>query len=324
LLMGPEDQSTFGFMTDCAMVECMSHFNGYQNDGREVMPIAGDPEGGGNAGGFWTTKYFADNAYNFPQYGTRNWGLNLYFVRCVSWNNCDDGFAFDHAQSVIEDNRSLFNGPTGAMGYKMLRFLQGMSFRGNMAYGNMDRGFELRVDTNTTLQVYNNSSFKNAQHGIWISGGDATTVLAVTNNVSAFNVGPDFSYVGQPSNWAGDGNNVLPGLSGDPKLLNTNWVFSAAFQTNWTVRMKRDFMESEFRQHLSPALGSPLLGTSTLVQGYHCPRADNDPNFQMPLGAPGRHWRIPAPNMGAFDFLTTGGGAKPAAPTNLGSPTNRP
>ena len=32
--------------------------------------------------------------------------------------------AFDHANSVIEGNESLFNGPTGAQGFKLLRFLQ--------------------------------------------------------------------------------------------------------------------------------------------------------------------------------------------------------
>ena len=101
-------------MSDCAIVDCISDWNGYQRDGREVMPIGGDPEGGGNAGGFWTTKYFADNAFYAPQYGVHNWGTNIYFVRNVAFNNCDDGIAFDHANSVIEGNESLFNGPTGA------------------------------------------------------------------------------------------------------------------------------------------------------------------------------------------------------------------
>ena len=63
ILMALYDQTTYAYMSDCAFVDCISDWNGYQADGREVMPIGGDPEGGGNAGGFWTTKYFADNAF---------------------------------------------------------------------------------------------------------------------------------------------------------------------------------------------------------------------------------------------------------------------
>lgn len=321
LLMGLEDQTTYAFMADCAFVECVSDWNGYQPDGREVMPAAGDSEGGGNSGGFWTTKYFADNAYYAPQYGVHNWGTNLYFVRNISFNNCDDGFAFDHAGSVIEDNKSLFNGPTGAMGYKMLRPSQSMIFRANLAYGNMARGFEVRVDSNTWCQVFNNSAFKNAEYGFWISGVDLTSQAICTNNLAAFNLQADYQLIGQPFNWAGDGGNVLSGFSGNPKVVNTNVTLNTAFQSTWTVRQKRDYLDGQIKMALSPAVGSPLLSSGVYIEGYHCPRADNDPNFPMPLSAPGRHWKIPAPNMGALDLQVTGG-SKPAAPTNLRSPTN--
>jgi len=321
LFMGLEDQNTFAYMADCAIVDCISDWNGYQPDGREVMPAAGDSEGGGNAGGFWTTKYLADNAYFAPQYGVHNWGTNLYFVRNVSFNNCDDGFAFDHAGSVIEGNESLFNGPTGANGYKLLRSLQNMILRGNVAYGNINRGFELRVDTNTWMEVYNNSSFMNQEQGFWITGLDSTSRAYVTNNVAAFNVQPDLAFAGQPYNWARDGGNVLPGFVGDPKIVNTNLVLTTAFPAGYSVRQKHDFLDSQIRARLSPAVGSPLLSSAVYIQGYHCPRADNDPNSQMPPNAPGRHWKVPQPNLGALDLQTTSS-TKPTPPTNLRSPTS--
>lgn len=321
LLMGLEDQTTFGFMRDCAMVECISDWNGYTDSGVEVLPIAGDPEGGGNSGGFWTTKYFADNAYYNPTFGVRNFGLNLYFVRCVSFNNCDDGFAFDHADSTIEDNRSLFNGPTGAMGYKMLRYIPNFTIRGNVAYGNLGRGFELRFDTNSYIKVFNNTSVKNVQYGYWIAGVDATSIAMESNNVSAFNLQTDWPNSFTP-NWGADGNNVAAAYKGNPMLVNTNLALSSAYVPGWTVRQKRDYLEGQVRAALAPAVGSPLLNAAVFIPGYHCPTADNDPTSPMPFNAPGRHWKIPAPNMGAFDLLTTTGGLKPAPPTNLRSVTN--
>ena len=110
-----------------------------------MLPIGGDPQGGGNSDGISATKYFADDAAFAPQYGVRNWGTNFYFVRNISFNNCDDGFDISCGSSMLEDNRSLFNGPTGAMGYKIFRPTQKMIYRGNVAYGNMARGFELRA-----------------------------------------------------------------------------------------------------------------------------------------------------------------------------------
>jgi hypothetical protein len=325
--IGLYDQTTFGFVSDCAIVDCVSDWNGYQEDGREVMPIGGDPEGGGNAGGFWTVKYFADNAYYYPNYGVRNWGDNIYFVRNIAFNNCDDGLAFDHANSVIEGNETLFNGPTGAQGIKLLRYLPGMIIRGNVAYGNINRGFEMRIDTNASLQFVNNMSVMNHEYGFWYAGVDATSILYATNNVSAYNGQTDWpvpvaSIPTSVPNWSADGLNVATAYHGNPMLMNTNLTLSTVFPAGYTVRQKHDSLDRQIRQALSPAPGSPLLNSGLVVPGYHLPFADNDPNNPMSLTAPGRHWKLPAPTMGAFDLFTTGSGTKPAPPTNLRSPTN--
>jgi hypothetical protein len=311
-----ENTTTFGFMSDCAIVDCISHDNGYTPDHVEVLPILGDPQGGGNSDGIHAEKYFADNAYYNPQYGVRNWGTNLYFVRDIVWNNCDDGIDLSCANSLVEDCRSLFNGPTGDMGYKMFRYTQGMAYRGDVAYGNMARGFELRFDTNTTISVYNCESFKNAEQGFWIAGLDVTSLQFATNNVAAFNGGPDWP-VAQSFNWAGDGGNPTALFKGNPMLLNTNLILAAAFQPGWTVRQKRDFMDNQIKKALAPAAGSPLLSSGLFIAGYDCPRPDNDPNFPMLLTAPGRHWKLPAPNLGAFDLLSTNLSTKPPTPTGL-------
>jgi len=318
ILIGLEDESTFGFMTDCAMVDCIADWNGYTEDGHEVLPIAGDPEGGGNAGGFLSVKYFADNATYNPQYGVVNWGLNLYFVGCISFNNCDDGFAFDHSESLIENNRSLFNGPTGAQGYKLLRYVPDLTFCGNIAYGNMLRGFELRVHTNSFIKVFNNTSVKNADQGIWISGQGSTSIVYATNNVAAFDVAPDFVVgANQLYNWANDGAYVLPTLRGNPMLVNSNLALNSAFPAEWTVRQRHDALESEIDRALAPAAGSPLLRSGVFIPGYDCPTADNDPTSPMPLTAPGRHWLLPAPDMGALNFISTNSPVRLAPPTGL-------
>jgi hypothetical protein len=315
-----ETSATFGFMSDCAIVDCISHHNGYQPDGREVLPIQGDPQGGGNSDGINCLKYFADNANFVPTYGVRNWGTNFYFVRDIVWNNCDDGIDLSCANSLVEDCRSLFNGPTGTMGYKLFKYVQGMTYRGDLAYGNLGRGFELRIDTNSNLSAYNNSSFKNLQQGMWIAGIDTSSVLFATNNVAAFNGGPDFP-LNQSYNWAGDGDNGVTLFRGNPMIVNTNLALSSAFLPGWTVRQKHDSIESQIRRALSPAVGSPLLSAGAFIPSYDCPRADNDPISPMPLTAPGRHWKVPQPNLGAFD-LQSAGSTKPAPPTNLRSVTN--
>jgi hypothetical protein len=291
ILIGFQTQQTFGFMQDCAIVDSLSYWNGYKPNGVRVLPSGNDSQGGGNSGGFWTTKYFADNATFFPTNGIDNYGLYLYFIRDYAWNNSDDGFAFDHAHSLIAENRSLFNGPTGAMGYKCLRYVPSNTFRGNIAYGNQGRGFELRADMGSFIKVFNNTSVKNVGYGFWIAAVNATTSVLDTNNVAAFNGQTDWPNNWAP-NWGADGVNVLAAYKGDPKFASTNITIpgTGSFTNGVTVKQKRDYLETLIAASLTPATNSPLLRAGVFLPSYHCPTADDDAVNPMPAAAIGRHW----------------------------------
>jgi hypothetical protein len=304
IMMGLEDQNTFAFMTDCAIVDCISYRNGYTPTAH-VLPIGGDPQGGGNADGISATKYFADDATFFPQYGVINWGTNLYFMRSICYSNSDDGFDTSIANSLIEDNRSLFNGPTGTMGYKMFRPGANMRFRGNIAYGNQGRGFEMRYPSNSTIRVFNNTSAFNVQYGFWGLGTtNSGSIAYTTNNVAAFNGNADWPNSEVP-NWGEDGVNVPTAYRGDPKFANTNLTLPTTFTAGWTVRQKHDYLEGLIEAALTPATNSPLLRKALFVPGYHCPTADDDAVNPMSLTAPGRHWLTNSPDLGALSVLST-------------------
>ncbi len=322
ILIGLASQQTFGYISNCAVVDCVSYWNGYTPAGTRVLPFGSDSEGGGNSGGFWTTKYFADNAVFFPTNGIRNYGLNLYFVRNLAWNNCDDGFAFDNAQSLVQDNRSLFNGPTGAQGYKMLRSLWNMTFNGNIAFGNQARGFEIRNDTNSAVQFYNNDAVRNAEYGVWGAGSDVSsngTFYLTTNNVSAFNGSADWPNSKTP-NWGADGFNVPSQYKGDPKFVSTNITFPVlipgGFTNGFSVKAKRDYVDGLVTAALSPATNSPLLRAGVFIPNYNVPTADNDAVNPATNTAVGRHWLTNAPDMGALSLLSTNI-APPAPPPGI-------
>lgn len=304
MLMGLEDELTFAFMSDCAFVDCLSYGNGHLPNGTRVQPAQGDTQGGGNSGGFWSTKYFADNAFNYPQYGVLNWGTNLYYVRSIAWSNCDDGFAFDHSQSLIEDNRSAFNGPTGGQGYKILRATQGLTFRSDVAYSNQLRGFDLRLDANTYIALYNLTSLLNANQGVIIAGTDGTSLIRAINNLAGWNGNSDWS-TPQSTNWGVDGNNVGVTYRGNPILTATNISLPTTGLTGATIRARRDNIEAIFNTALTPATNSPLLRAGAFVTGYFCPFADDDPINPMLSTALGKHWGTNAPDIGAFSVLNT-------------------
>jgi len=318
IVIGLSTQQTFGFVQDCAVVDCLSYWNGYLPNGTRVLPSGNDSQGGGNSGGFWTTKYFADNAFFFPTNGIRNYGLNLYFIRNIAWNNSDDGFAFDHAESLASENRALFNGPTGAMGYKVLRFVPDLTFRGNIAYGNLGRGFELRADTNSFIKVFNNTSVKNTGFGFWIAGLDATTLTFETNNVGAFNGQTDWPNSTSP-NWGADGFNVSAAFKGDPKFISTNITIpgTGSFTNGVTVKQKWTYIEALIDAALTPTNNSPLLRDGLYIPSYHCPTADDDAVNPMSATAVGRHWLTNFPDLGALSVLNTNITIPPAL-TNVG------
>src|SRR4029077_13754839 len=77
-----------GFWKNNAIVECMSHDQGYQPDGQQVLPFGGDPYGGGNSGGIMQSKDVA----NADPTSAINYGDWNFVVRCIAFHNTADGF----------------------------------------------------------------------------------------------------------------------------------------------------------------------------------------------------------------------------------------
>ncbi|HEX4770393.1 MAG TPA: hypothetical protein VH351_06150 [Bryobacteraceae bacterium] len=293
------DTHTTNLTTVCAAVDGLFYNNGYQPDGSKVLPLASDPAGGGNSDGSGSEKYFADKAT--PE--VDNWGPGNFIIRNINYHNADDGIDTSLADSLIEDNMSLLNGPEGTKGFKMLRNVRGMTYRGNLAYKNFSVGFELRPRIGTDISVIQNTSIRNNSQGILIL--TLGTNWNVQNNVCGFNGIRDFAAAQVPPggrNWAKDGVGVLPNLRGDPQLVNDDVVIDPGVPGNSRVLHRITAIGRQIRQAFSPKPGSGLIDAGTMIPGYHCPRADDDPVSPMPKSDPRRHWYGTAPDIGAFEF----------------------
>ena len=135
---------------------------------------------------------------------------------------------------------------------------------------------------------------------------NATGLIYATNNVFAYNGQTDWTVTSIPTsvpNWSADGLNAGAAFHGNPMLLNTNLTLSYAFPAGTSIRDKHDSLDRQIRQALSPALGSPLLASGLVVQGYQLPSADNDPNNPMSLTAPGTPLEDSRADHGRFRFV---------------------
>jgi len=183
----------------------------------------------------------------------------------------------------------------------------GNVYRGCVAYGDQDTGFEMRPivssgQTGAMLNLVNNLSVNNLTYGYTISG-DSSFKSYVRNCLGAFNTNSDIGNVqATGNNWANDGNNVASALSGDPNLTVSIPALNFAFDTNASVLVKWQFIESQIRSAFTPKQGSGLIDSGTIVRGYHCQYADDDAINPMPLDAAGRHWTGIAPDIGAFEY----------------------
>lgn len=306
------DKDVPKFVTNCAVIEGLFYRNGFEESGSKVLPISWDPAGGGNSDGIGVGKNMNDSAFENPL--VDNYCTNAYLVRNFCLNNADDGIDTSFADSVIEGNVSAFNGPEGRKGYKMLRNVKGMVFRGNAAVHNDGAGLELRADPGDSLTVHHNTSFGNLRQGI-LGGNDVAVYLG---NVCVFNEKNDFVpglQVVRPGNWAEDGGNVESSLEGDPELVSRSIQnFELSFDAATLVRDRWKLYFAHYAAAMSPAVGSPLIDAGVVIPGYHCPRADDDPVSPMPADAPGRHWSGSAPDLGAFEFTPK---LRPDRPTGL-------
>jgi hypothetical protein len=184
----------------------------------------------------------------------------------------------------------------------MLRAVTGIVYRGNLAFGNDSVGFDLRAPDGESVTVVQNTALDNGGQGFL--GPTRPSV----NNVAAFNAFGDFGggTGNQTGNWSAQN-------SGDPMIADRTLLALALSPVGDSVQARRNSVESTIRRALSPTKDSPLVDRGVLIQGYHCPRADDDPVNPMPRNAFGRHWRGQAPDLGAFEFTP----ATPSSPSNV-------
>ena len=293
------DASSQALTTCNAVIDSLFYDNGYQPNGNKVLPIGGDPAGGGNSDGILTDKNFHDKAV-----AVDNFGPNNFIVGVIAYHNADDGIDLSLADSLIERNISFDNGPEGRRGFKVLREVRGLTFRANVAY-RCERGFEVRPPAGEVVDMYNNTSLGHTQHGMIEEGGGGLGTFA--NNVSGNNNGVDYWFGGQwMHNWSEDGTGVPPDSSGDIGLVQEALVIDTMFPSSLrTVAERAAHVRAQVRAAFVPDKISPLIDAGVVIPGYHCERADDDPVNPMPLTAPGRHWRGAAPDIGAFESGTS-------------------
>ena len=277
----------------------ISYNNGYQPDGQKVPAIAGDPAGGGNSDAYGSSKMCHDLA---GALGLINLCPDNVLKGNIGWHNADDGFDNSFGDgSIIEGNISFDNGPEGRKGFKGLRNINGgVTYLGNIAVGNDDRGFEPRFTEEGYL--YHNLAMGHSGQGIILDVNFPDfTRMHVYNNLSALNDSPDMVLPGGAdirTNWAedSDGNPQLMNVSFDSSSIDTNYLSSL------TNADKLEFIRSQFRAALTPQAGSPLIDAGTFVAGVHCTTADDDQQNPMPLSADCRHWSGNAPDIGVYEY----------------------
>ncbi|MCF7762187.1 MAG: right-handed parallel beta-helix repeat-containing protein [Verrucomicrobia bacterium] len=299
-----------GLVRDNAIVECLFYNNGYQPDGKMVSKAFGDSSGGGNSDGFVVSKVFAE--VSAKDKSVENYAPNNFLIRNIAYHNADDGIDVSFADSLLEDNMAIENGPEGGNGFKVFRPVSGLVYRGNLAYGNHRRGFELREAKGGSVTWIHNTSVRNT--GVGVYGPNAES--DVRNNLLAFNgLNVEFgSATGKGGeNWASDGKNVDKNFSGDPELVNDRLTLDMEFNPESSVGSKWEYVVSQIRRNFTPKRGSGLIDNGKLIEGYHCPRADDDKVSPMSKDAPGRHWSGKAPDIGAFEYQPIG----PKPPSNL-------
>jgi hypothetical protein len=324
-------------MTEIAVVDCLLYANGYQPDGNRVLPILGDPQGGGNSDGFTVSKTVANNIVpNNPPIA--NLAHNWYLVRDIAYHNCDDNIDLSFQDSLVEDCWALSAGPTGRNAIKVFTQSTKIVFRGNLCYWNMGKAIENRqlaysgprptpgpVSPQATVYSYQNTMIRNQQGGFCnlpanYSYGENK------NNLSEFNLVSLDAFYGligstlvNENNWFKDGSEN-PAHRGDAYLPNdnlgnpyiedlggqtrggVNWWLDLNFDPNASTATKRQYIINEVAPSFTPQSDSGLVDQGEVIPGYHCPTADDDPVHPASPDDPRRHWFGAAPDIGAFEY----------------------
>ena len=83
-----------------------------------------------------------------------------------------------------------------------------------------------------------------------------------------------------------------------------------------SILVKRQYILDQIRPAFTPTAASGLIDAGRVIDGYHCPTADDDPITPADPNDPRRHWNGAAPDIGAFEYDPNAGNA-PEAPKNL-------
>ena len=265
----------------------LSYRNGYLPDGTKVLPIGGDPQGGGNSDGIMATKFCASGK-------TQNACPDNIFRGNIVWSNADDGIDVSFSDSLIENNISFDNGPSGSMGFKVFFENVKNSFVGNIAYANDGNGFDLR--STTTGIFLNNLALNNGAWGF--SGGNFETnhnnmaygsVLNADMSIPAACANSTCS-----NNWNGKGSGPL---SGDPKLANTTLFKGSNGQIVFslpagTIDQKVAWLKGQFATAFSLQSGSGAINAG--VAASYTDPITGETLSRTVLGS--------APEIGAYEY----------------------
>jgi uncharacterized repeat protein (TIGR02543 family) len=288
--------TTAGYVRNNVIEDSISYKNGRDANDVKVLVAVGDSVGGGNSDGFVTGKECHDTAIHMIP-PIDNLCIGNRVKGFVTYNNADDGFDTTMAGgSSIEDSISFGNGPEGQKGFKGFEAVDGMSYIGNIAMMNMDRGFEPRFKGVSAM--YHNVALRNVNAGFQISSV-APAVAKIYNNTTFSNGSNTFP---NPSSTLDVRTNTVIAIPGTSHVVNPSFVVDVNLPSGATILERYNYIRNQFKNALTPVAGSALIDAGTFVPGVHCATADNNPTSPMNPSADCRHWSGNAPDIGVFEY----------------------
>ena len=201
--------------------ENLVYASGYESWNVRVLPIDGDPGGGGNSDNFGAFKDCSINAQT-------NECLDSVWARNISMNGADGGYDFSSGRGLMLDNLSLGDGSVaGGTGWKFFQPAPGNDIIGNLAYRAYGRGFEIR---GTDGVHANNTAIHSREHNFVYQSNPS--VKTFRNNLGWESRQKDFNLVpcgDCPANMAGDGT-APASITGDPKVVNDKLWWNQALE----------------------------------------------------------------------------------------------
>jgi len=289
----------------------LSYKNGYLPNGTKVLPIGGDPAGGGNADGFESSKYCGQGPEYNSDISVSNLCPNNVLRGNVAWQNADDGFDMSFADSLLEDNISFDNGPEGRQGFKVfLSYVENNLFVGNIAYRNDEDGFQPRSGGGDLM--LNNLAVGNGDKGFEGAGNQFKNNIGYDNTSSDINSSscPDCS-----NNISGDGSF---GTTGDPGLADSTpfqdeeGTITVTFPEGLTIAQKVAWIKDQFSTAFTPVSSSIAIDAGVAVS-YTDPITGDTTN---------RSYYGDAPDIGAYEYDPSDGDTTPPTITSVTSSTS--